>query len=135
MQVMDALKISGIFYALTGIPDHALEKNLAILEQYFHAITQQSGVENQSHAYLKKAGFFFFCTALYCHVHDKESNLEDWPFYGVIQKIKLSDRFSLPVLQDFMWNQERNPQYEGTLLYRMLEQLKMHNSSRILMPL
>ena len=127
MKVIDALKISGIFNALTGIANDDLEKKSAILEQYFHEITQQSGVENQSHAYLKKAGFFFFCTALYCHVHDKETNLEDWPFYGVIQKIKFSDRFSLPVLQDFIWNQERAPQYEGSSLYRMLEQFSIHN--------
>ena len=134
MGVIANLKASGIFEALTGISNAVLEKNSAILEQYFQEITQQSGVENQSHAYLKKAGFFFFCTALYCHVHDKETNLEDWPFYGVIQKIKTSHQYCLQVLQNFMWNQEREPQYEDTSLYRMLDQLKMHNSASILKP-
>ena len=134
MGVIANLKASGIFEALTGISNAVLEKNSAILEQYFQEITQQSGVENQSHAYLKKEGFFFFCTALYCHVHDKETNLEDWPFYGVIQKIKTSHQYCLQVLQNFMWNQEREPQYEDTSLYRMLDQLKMHNSASILKP-
>ncbi len=134
MDVIENLIKSDIFEALTGISNDDLDKNSDVLEHYFQEITQDADVENQSHAYLKKMGFFFFCTALYCLLHDKKSNLEDWPFFGVIQRIKKSDTYCLAVLQDFMWNQERETQYEGTSLYRMLDRLKKNNSASILKP-
>ena len=128
-QVLHCLGEFKILSALISAAPSQILESIPMLERYLNRVLmiQEQSMFQRSPAYKIKLGFYCFTLAWYCLKHEKETNLEEWPFYRVLSKIMISDKNTYQIIKNYIWENHIEHQYHESALYSLLHELQSIN--------
>jgi hypothetical protein len=128
--VFDCLFQFRIISALIPAKPQLVQSSIPVLERYLNRVLmiQDDSMFQRSPAYKIKLGFYCFSLTWYCLQHDREANLEAWPFYRLISKIMISDRPLYQIIKNYIWENQIDHQYNQPNFYSFLHELKTLNT-------
>jgi tRNA nucleotidyltransferase/poly(A) polymerase len=128
-QVLNCLHQFGILSAIIPADPQLIRNTIPLLERYLNRVLMIADVSmfKRPPAYKIKLGLYCLTLAFYCLNHDKEENLEDWPFYRLLSKIMISDRHLYQIIKNYIWESHIEHQYSQADLYSLLHELQSLN--------